>query len=85
MSKCRFIALLTDNTGFRSGFSYSDTQSSRDQSNLEPYAYWLASPKIRIVVLSFAELEMDKTAHLKLYIPLSGRSKHQLQSNISIY
>ena len=29
---------------------------------------WLAGPKIRIVGLSFAELEMDETVHLKLYI-----------------
>ena len=35
------IALLTNNTDFGPGFSYSDWQnSSRDQSNLEPY--WLA-------------------------------------------
>ena len=39
---------------------------------------WLAGPKIRIVGLGFAELKMDKTVHLKLYLPLSGRSKHQL-------
>ena len=32
------IALLTNNTGFGPGSSYSDWQnSSRDQSNLEPY------------------------------------------------
>ena len=32
------IALLKNNTGFGQGFSYSDWQnSSRDQSNLEPY------------------------------------------------
>ena len=37
---------------------------------------WLAGPKIRIVGLSFAELEMDKTVHLELYLLLSGRSKH---------
>ena len=36
---------------------------------------WLAGPKIRIVDLSFAELEMDKTVHLEFYLPLSGRSK----------
>ena len=39
---------------------------------------WLAGPKIRNVGLSFVELEMDKTVHLKLYFPLSGRSKHEL-------
>ena len=38
---------------------------------------WLADPKICIVGLSFAELKMDRTVHLKLYL-LSGRSKHQL-------
>ena len=38
---------------------------------------WLASPKIRIVGLSFAELELDETVHLEFYLPLSGRSKHQ--------
>ena len=46
---------------------------------------WLAGPKIRTVGQSLAELEIDKTVHLKLYLPLSGRSKHQLQWNISIY
>ena len=45
---------------------------------------WLTGPKIRIVGLSFAELELDKTAHLEFYLPLSGRSKHQFQYNISI-
>ena len=44
---------------------------------------WLTGPKIRIVGLSFAELEMDKTDHLEFYLPLSGRSKHQFQQNIS--
>ena len=79
------IALLTKNTGFGQGFSYSDWQnSSRDQSNLE--TYWLACcSKICIVGLSSAKLEMYKTVHLKFYLPLSGRSKHKLQQNISIY
>ena len=69
------------NTGFGPGFSYSDWQnSSSDQSNLEPYSVGLpAGPKIRIVCLSFAELEMDKTVHSEFYLPLSGRSKHQFQ------
>ena len=40
---------------------------------------WLVGPKIRIVGLSFAELEMDKAVHFKLYLPLSGRSKDQFQ------
>ena len=40
---------------------------------------WLASPKIRIVGLSFAELEMDKTVSLEFYLLLSGSSKHQFQ------
>ena len=40
---------------------------------------WLAGPKIRIVGLSFAELEMDKTVHLEFYLLLSGSSKHQFQ------
>ena len=35
--------------------------------------------KIRIVGLSFAELEMDKTVHLEFYLPFSGKSKHQFQ------
>ena len=39
----------------------------------------LTGPKIRIVGLSFAELEMDKTVHLELYLPLFGRSKHQFR------
>ena len=40
---------------------------------------WLAGPKIRVVVLSFAELEMDETVHLEFYLRLSGSSKHQFQ------
>ena len=40
---------------------------------------WLADPKIRIVGLSFDELEMDKTVHLEFYLLLSGSSKHQFQ------
>ena len=40
---------------------------------------WLTGPKIRIVGLSFADLEMDKTVHSEFYLPLSGRSKHQFQ------
>ena len=56
-----FIALLTNNTGFGPRFSYSDWQNlSRDQSNLK-----LTGPKIRIVGLRLAELEMDKTVHLE--------------------
>ena len=42
-------------------------------------------PKMRIVGLRFAGLEMDKTVDLKLYLPLSGRSKHQLQYKVSVY
>ena len=74
------IALLTNNTGFGPEFSYSDWQNwSRAQSNLEPYIDWLTCPKIRIVGLSFAEVEMDKTVHLECHLSLSGRSKHQFQ------
>ena len=40
---------------------------------------WLTGRKIRIVGISFAGLEMDKTVHLEFYLLLSGRSKHQLQ------
>ena len=40
---------------------------------------WLAGPKIRIVGLSFAKLEMDKTVNLEFYLLLSGSSKHQHQ------
>ena len=40
---------------------------------------WLVGPKIGIDGLSFAELKMDEMVHLKLYSPLSGRSKHQPQ------
>ena len=40
---------------------------------------WLTGTKIRIVGLSFADLEMDKTVHLEFYLLLSGRSKHQFQ------
>ena len=40
---------------------------------------WLSGLKIRIVGLSFAELEMDKTVHLEFYLSLSVRSKHQFK------
>ena len=40
---------------------------------------WLTGPKIRIVGLGFAELEMDKTVRLEFYLPLPGMSKHQFQ------
>ena len=40
---------------------------------------WLAGSKIRIVGLSFAEVEMDKRVHLEFYLLLSGSSKHQFQ------
>ena len=30
---------------------------------------WLTGPKIRIVGLSFAEVKMDKTVHLKFHLP----------------
>ena len=40
---------------------------------------WLAGPKIPIVGLSFAELEIDKTVHLEFSLLLSGNSKHQFQ------
>ena len=40
---------------------------------------WLTGPKIRIVGLSSAELEMDKTVHLEFCLLLPGRSKHQFQ------
>ena len=39
---------------------------------------WYAGSKIRIAGLSFAELEMDKTGHLKLYLLMPERSEHQL-------
>ena len=59
------IALLINNAGFGPGFSYSDWQnSSRDQSNLEPD--WLTGPKIRIVGLSFADIEMDETVYISI-------------------
>ena len=45
---------------------------------------WLIGPKIRIAGLSFAELKMDKTVRSEVYLPLSGKSKHQFQQNISI-
>ena len=40
---------------------------------------WLTGPKSVLLVLRFAELEMDKTVHLEFYLPLSGRSEHQFQ------
>ena len=74
-----FIALLTNNTGFGPGFSYSDVigRIRHVTSPIWSRIDWLAGPKIRIVGL--AELEMDKTVHLEFYLLLSGRSKHQFQ------
>ena len=46
---------------------------------------WLTGPKIRIVGLSFAELEMDKTVHSEFYLPLSGRSKHHFHRTFKVY
>ena len=46
---------------------------------------WLAGLRIRIVDIRFAELELDKTVQLKLYLPMfgggggGGGSKHQRQ------
>ena len=40
---------------------------------------WLTGPKIHIIGLSFAEIEMDKAVHFEFYLPLSGRSKYQFQ------
>ena len=57
--------------------------SDRDSRALIGRTRDVTSP-IRIVGQSFAELEMDKTVHPKLYLPLSERSKHQLQYNISV-
>ena len=73
------IALLTNNTGIgpdsrtvigRTGHVTCPIWSRND---------WLTGPKIRIVGLSFAELEMDKIVHLQFYLPLSGKSKQQFQ------
>ena len=72
------IALLTNNTGLGPGFSHNDWQKSSRDHIIWRYIDWLASPKIRIVVLSFAEFEIDKTVNLKRYLPLSRTSKHQL-------
>ena len=73
------IALLTNNMGFGPG---SRTVIRRSRHVINPICSlidWLAGPKIRIVGLSFAECKMDETVHVKLYLPLSGRGKHQLQ------
>ena len=43
---------------------------------------WLAGPKIRIVGLNFAELEMDKTVHLKLFLPLSDVWQEEMSTSI---
>ena len=75
---------LTDNTGFEPGPPAVIGRTRHGTSPIWSHIDWLAGPKIRIVGLSFAELEMEKTVYLKLYLPLSGRSKHQLQWNISI-
>ena len=75
-----FIALLTNNTGFGPGFSYSQIGRTRHvTSPIWSHIDWPTGPKIRIVGLSLAELEMDKTVHLDFYLPLSRRSKHQAQ------
>ena len=70
-----YLAVLPCNTGFGPGFSY--IVINRTCHVIIPIwrcIDWFAGPKTR-----FAELEMDKTGHLKLCLPLSGRSKHLLQ------
>ena len=39
---------------------------------------WLTGSKISIIGLSFTELEMGKTVHLKLNLTLAGRNKHRI-------
>ena len=46
---------------------------------------WLTGPKIRIVGLSFAELELDKTVHLEFYLSLSGRSNINFNRIFQLY
>ena len=43
---------------------------------------WLTSFKICIVGLGFAKLEMDKTVHLKLFLPLSGVWQEEMSTLI---
>ena len=73
------IALLINNTGFRPRSCTVIGKTRHVTSQIWSRIDWLTSPKIRIVGLSFAEVEMDKTVHLEFYSPLSGRSKHQFQ------
>ena len=65
--------------GFRTSFSQSDCKICHVTSTTWSRNGWLDGPKIRIVGLSSAELEMDETVHLKIYLLLSGRGKHQFQ------
>ena len=60
-----FVTLLANNTSFR----------SQIWSRID----WLAGPKIRIAGISFDDFEMEENSSLKLYLPLSGKSEHQLQ------
>ena len=61
----RFIALLTNNTGFGSRFSCNDWQNSHHVTGpIWSCIDWPAGPKIRIVGLSFAELEIDNYIRL---------------------
>ena len=46
---------------------------------------WLTGPEIRIVGLSFVELEMDKAVHLEFYLALSGRNKHNFNRVFRFY
>ena len=46
------------------------------------YIHWLTGPKIRIVGLRFAKLEMDKKVHLKLYLPLSGVWQEETSTSV---
>ena len=56
------------------------TPFEKDYSKLTGITHgidWLTGPIMRIVDLSFADHKMDEIVHLKLYLSLSGRSRHQ--------
>ena len=73
----RVYCLANKQFGFGPGFLNNDWQNlSRDQSSLEPVLTDLPVENQNCWP-NFAELEMDETVHLKLYLPFSGRSKHQ--------
>ena len=75
------IALLTNDTGFGTRMVELVTWTVQSGAVLTGVLVRKRALSAYVVL----PLEKDKTFHLKPYLPLSGRGKHQLQKNISVY